>query len=196
MATTNLISQSLGDILTQSGNGTPDHTAPRGSIYTNQDTGVQYMNMTGAAVWTELVLSAFGELYLTTTNTLSPSTTGYTELTTNMSLRSSNGVSLSSGRLVVNSGFAGKYGVLLNATVQRNATTTTYTMGVSKNTATPAAGQIQRGSVDTTRTVHNINVYTTVDLAANDSISAVIQAGATGNVNVLYLNLFMWRKGA
>ena len=40
MSTTNLISKSLGNVLTQSGNGTPDHASPAGSLYSDKDRSV------------------------------------------------------------------------------------------------------------------------------------------------------------
>ena len=42
MATTNLNTQSIGDILIESGNGSPDHISPIGSYYTNEDSGTIY----------------------------------------------------------------------------------------------------------------------------------------------------------
>lgn len=51
MATTNLVSKTLGGILQQTGNGTPDHTSPIGSQYTDQDTGSFYINTDGATAW-------------------------------------------------------------------------------------------------------------------------------------------------
>ena len=51
MATTNLLSQSLGDILVETGNGTPNHTSPSGAVYTDQDTGFQYLNLDGSTTY-------------------------------------------------------------------------------------------------------------------------------------------------
>ena len=54
MATTNLINISIGDILYQSGNGTPDHDAPIGSRYVDNDTGIQYRAKGGSPFeWTK-----------------------------------------------------------------------------------------------------------------------------------------------
>ena len=60
MATTNLTSKSIGDILAQTGNGTPDHTAPKGSIYSDLDTGSVHTNLTGANIWTIMVGVVYG----------------------------------------------------------------------------------------------------------------------------------------
>lgn len=55
MATTNLVSQSYGDVLLESGSGTPDHTSPKGSIYVDIDAPTIYKNVDGATDW-ELIL--------------------------------------------------------------------------------------------------------------------------------------------
>ena len=76
MATTNLISKSLGNVLTQSGNGTPDHASPAGSLYSDKDSGVLYQNSNGSTSWFPLQTVAYGEGYYqanttsTTTSTL------------------------------------------------------------------------------------------------------------------------------
>ncbi len=71
MATTNLISQSMGDILVETGNGTPDHTSPRGSTYVDQDTGIIYTNTDGAVNWVDYNTFTYANMWLTgnTTNT-------------------------------------------------------------------------------------------------------------------------------
>lgn len=51
MATTNLISISYGDLKIQHGNGTPDHSAEKGTIYTDLDSGKQYGNIDGSTSW-------------------------------------------------------------------------------------------------------------------------------------------------
>ena len=53
MATTNLITKTVGEILIQNGNGTPNHTAPLGSTYVDKDTGLNYINNNGATGWDE-----------------------------------------------------------------------------------------------------------------------------------------------
>ena len=63
MATTNLISKSLGDILLESGNGSPDHTSPKGSLYVDQDTAKVYQNTDGATNWQSYQTVAYGEFY-------------------------------------------------------------------------------------------------------------------------------------
>jgi len=195
MATTNLVEQSLGDMFLQHGNGTPDHTAPKGSLYSNLNTGIRYINMIGTNVWSDLVLAAYGELYLSSTLVVSPSTNGYTALTTNMILRNNSGISLSSGSMSINTGYSGTYGMLLSMTLSRNAVSTTYTGGISIDSAAPTLGFTGGTSVDATRLTSNLSVYGTVVLTPGTTITTALQAGVAGNVNVLYNNLILWRKG-
>lgn len=56
MATTNLKSNSIGDIKDQIGNGIPDHVAKIGSYYTDLDTGEKYTNVDGNTRW-DLILT-------------------------------------------------------------------------------------------------------------------------------------------
>ena len=79
MATTNLQTQSLGNILVESGDGTPNHTSPKGSYYTNITTGSIFINNTGDSTgWEMLNKVAWGEMYIqsNTTNTTTTSPTG------------------------------------------------------------------------------------------------------------------------
>ena len=85
MPTTNLQTQSLGNILVESGNGTPDHTSPKGSYYTNITTGSLFINSDGTSLgWEMLNKVSWGEMYIqsnttnTTTTTNWVSTTGLT----------------------------------------------------------------------------------------------------------------------
>jgi hypothetical protein len=193
MATTNLISRTLGDILIETGNGTPTHASPKGTMYTDQDSGIKYINLNSSTTWSDMTIVSFGEKYRTATSTLSPSTTGWTELTTNLSLRNSSGITLSGGRLVVGAGLAGKYSIFTSVTFQYNAVSTLYTAGVLVNQAAPATGRTSSTSVSTTRNTGNCSVLTSATLAVNDTISIGVQAGLAGNVNILYQNVLIWR---
>ena len=51
MATTNLSNLYSGDICIQTGNGVPNHTAPKYSMYTDLNTGIVHQNTTGVALW-------------------------------------------------------------------------------------------------------------------------------------------------
>jgi len=51
MATTNLVSQSYGDVLLECGSGSPDHTSPKGSLYMDLDVPEFYNNRDGTTTW-------------------------------------------------------------------------------------------------------------------------------------------------
>ena len=53
MASFNIRSLSVGDVTIQSGNGTPNHIAARGSIYIDINTAIEYINKNGVAEWAE-----------------------------------------------------------------------------------------------------------------------------------------------
>ena len=55
MASINIRSISVGDVTIQSGNGTPDHIAVKGSIYIDMSTAIEYINKDGIATWAEFL---------------------------------------------------------------------------------------------------------------------------------------------
>ena len=60
MATTGLVSTPFGDSLLECGTGTPDHTSPVASIYTDIAGKIAYMNLDGATSWGKLSESDAG----------------------------------------------------------------------------------------------------------------------------------------
>ena len=60
MATTNLKTITVGGVHMQSGNGTPNHPSPLGSIYIDLDTGLAYNNDDGAMSWEDTGIPADG----------------------------------------------------------------------------------------------------------------------------------------
>ena len=78
MATTNLITKTIGDLTIQHGNGTPDHDASIGSLYLDKDTGIWNSNNDGLNGWNFDVIapsgdsSEYGEVHMqsNTTNTI------------------------------------------------------------------------------------------------------------------------------
>lgn len=194
MPTTNLSSQSLGDVLVQSGNGSPDHASAIGSLYTNKDTASVFTNVDGTGTgWEQLQRSGFGELTMTATTTVSPSTSAFTAVTSNISLGNANAFTLSTGKLSLSTGRAGKYGCLMTCTIARNAVTTTYEIGITKNGVAPTGGQFQGASVDTTHTVDNVSVFVYLDLVATDTLGLAIKAAGAGNVNITKFALVAYR---
>lgn len=193
MATINLQSISLGDILLQSGTGVPDHVAVLGSVYTDDSTGTVWTNQDASSGWTALYKTGWAEIYTTATVTLNPSTSTFTSVTSNMAFRGGNGFSYSGGVLTLQTGRAGTYCLITTMSLQRNAATTFYDIGTYINTTVPAQGEFHRSSVDTTRTYTNIISKAYKTLAAGDTIGPCIKAGATGNVNIIECNCIAWR---
>lgn len=59
MASNNIRSISVGDVTIQSGNGSPDHIAVKGSIYIDMLTAIEYINKDGIAMWVEFLDSTY-----------------------------------------------------------------------------------------------------------------------------------------
>jgi hypothetical protein len=55
MASNNIRSISVGDVTIQSGNGSPNHIAIKGSIYIDMLTAIEYINKDGIATWAEFL---------------------------------------------------------------------------------------------------------------------------------------------
>ena len=69
MATSNLISKSLGSILNQSGNGVPNHTSSQGSTYVDQTTSILYVNTDGGTTWVDYNKVSYGNMSVTSNAT-------------------------------------------------------------------------------------------------------------------------------
>jgi hypothetical protein len=64
MATTNLVTKTVGKVLIQNGNGNPNHTSPLGSLYIDRDDGKLYKNADGATTWASASGSLDGAISL------------------------------------------------------------------------------------------------------------------------------------
>lgn len=74
MATSNLVTKSLGSVEFGSGSGLPDHIAPKGSYYINTDTNRIYVNLTGLGNgWSSISKNQNAEIYIEN-NTLTTTT--------------------------------------------------------------------------------------------------------------------------
>jgi len=149
MATTNLNSQSLGDVLVESGNGTPNHSSPVGSFYTNIDTGSIFINNNGSTNgWSPMNRVVWGEIYCQDNTTNTAGTTSWATLSgLTWNFYGGNGVTASNmgsyfgnGKLIVQK--SGTYNVLATGSVQVQNSTAAYTfyLGVSKNGVDPVNG--------------------------------------------------------
>lgn len=193
MATTNLISKSLGDILTQSGNGSPDHTAPSGSLYVDEDTGSLYINKNGVTAWEVLQTVSYGEGYYqdnAATTTISAANT-WTSVGNTLTSGNNNGFSVSTNTLVLDAGRTGTYQISANVTIQRVAGSPQFEVGVSRNNASPIASAYNGASVNSTFTTANITVNFHVVLNGGDNIKlAVRNLSGTNNVIIKHAQLF------
>jgi len=198
MPTSNLRSKTLGDILIQSGQGTPDHIASKGSFYTNETTGIIHSNLDGISGWTSLNTVSFGDMYIlanatqttiSSTNVWVP-TTGLT-----WTAGSNNGFLVSGGKLVTGTGRGGRYEIFCNATLAVVGTGN-YEVGVSKNGATPVSGAYNGCSVLSTVPTAGITISASVSLVAGDTVElAVRNVLNTNNIIVKHASIFLTRIG-
>jgi hypothetical protein len=209
MATTNLQSQSLGDILVESGTGTPDHTSPRGSYYTNVSTGTLFINSTGTSSgWETLNKVAWGEMYIqdnvTTTAVTTLSWVSLTGLT--WVFCCGNGTEMStSGRLKIKSNKGGTYLVNATGTIQTQGVASAFTffLGVSKNNADPANGFWQGCMLDGNLSATAANeddktlmINNAISLAVNDTLEIKVRTDSvTPDLRLESGNIFVYRIG-
>jgi hypothetical protein len=196
MATTNLISKSLGDILTESGNGTPDHTSPRGSLYVDIDSGRLYQNMDGSTLWTSFSTVAYGHGYYqdnATTTTIGGTNT-WTAVGNNLTEGDSVGFSASTDTLVVIDGYGGEYEINGEVTIDFVTGTNGYEVGVSINGVNPAGGTYNGATIDTTIETQTIGFEAKVTLSDGDTIELAIRnITSANNVVVKHAQLFIRR---
>jgi hypothetical protein len=199
MATTNLISKSLGDVLTESGNGTPDHTSPLGSLYTDKDTGKLWRNTDGATSWEVLTTVAYGEAYFqdnanTTTITGSTWTDGNYVFTASTFVV---GFSADTTTLTLLNGYDGDYEIKGNITLSEVAGSADYEVGLSINGAEPSAGSYGGTYLDaTTYSIQHVGFQTTKSLTGGTTLSLDVRnLTNTNNVDILHGQLFARRVG-
>lgn len=201
MATTNLTSSSLGQVLVQSGNGTPDHVAPTGTLYYNLDNNMLWVNETGVANgWSIQVPVIYGELDIDTNTTLSTpsgletffSLSGLTWVNYNNNLK---GFTKSGNKLVLNSGCTGTYRIIGSLGVLYNATVNNYKIGISINGATPALNAQSSTNTLTTKTSGHGTVIIDRVLNAGDTVELTVAPtiSGTGTFYVRDANLIIYR---
>lgn len=186
MATTDLSSKSLGDVLLQSGIGTPDHVAPKGSMYTDKNTGKLYQNFDGSTVWRSFTTVAYGEGFYqaNTTQTTISNTTNFFTAGINFTAGDNLGVTTSTDRLTIDAEYGGLYEVTCSATVAYVATTSNFELGVSINTNAPANGAYSADFVNATYTRANVNVKFIQSLNSGDYLRIAIR-NTTGASNLI-----------
>lgn len=193
MPTTNLITKSLGSVELSSGNGSPDHSAPKGTLYTDASTGTPWINSSGTASgWEPLLKPGYAEVFLNangvaTTISATNSWVDPNTLTWNSSGFLNGFTRTGTSSLVVSTNKGGKYMIIFNGTIGAiaGATTQTYELGISYNGATPSNGLVQSATLQVLspadyRTV-NVNGY--LDLNDGDTIGPRIRC-TTNNTNI------------
>lgn len=198
MATTNLISKSLGDILTESGNGSPDHTSPKGSLYSDKDSGVIYQNLDGSTSWAALNTVAYGEGYYqdNTNATTISSTNAWVSVGNTFTEGEVLGFNVSGDTMTLLSGYDGKYEIRADATISYVAGTNNYELGVSVDGVNPANGTYGGALVDVTYTRQHIGVCFVGDFSGGTTFElAVRNLTNTDNIIIRHAQLFARRLG-
>jgi len=189
MATSNLISKSLGGILQESGNGSPDHISPMGSLYVNQDNAVLYVNNDGHLSWQDVNKNSYSNMYVTgNTTAITPvvTNTRYSLSGATWSGSSSDGITFSGGNdvLVVNTGRAGKYLAVANGRINRQTANAVYQVGISKNGQNPENGFFHDCSTSATETTSVVSVVGMFNLSDGDTMQLSARNITTTN-NIL-----------
>lgn len=177
MATTDLSSKSLGDVYLQSGIGTPDHTAPKGSLYTNKSTGVLYINSSGTAAWLPMSTAAYAEGFYqdNTIATAIAAANTWTAVANNFTLGNSIGFSANTNTIVLIAGYEGNYQVRGDVTISYVAGTNNYEVGLSVDGANPEAGTYGGSLVNVTFTRQHIGFETVVSLTDGATLSLAVR---------------------
>ena len=199
MATTNLITKSLGDVVTQSGNGEPDHVAPLGSVYSDKDTGTVWKNIDSSTGWEKLQTVAYGEAYVqnnTTTATSIGTSNTWTASGVNLTEGIVKGFSGGTQNLTLLDGYDGDYEVKLDATLTRIAGTPNYEVGISVNSADPTSGTYNGCYLDATQLTQHIGVQSIISLTGGTTLSIDIRnLTDTSNVYLEHAQLFARKVG-
>jgi hypothetical protein len=199
MATTNLISKSLGDVLTESGNGTPDHTSPLGSLYSDKDTGNLWRNLAGTTTWELLSTVAYGMAYYQdngTATTISSAYPNWTAVGNSFTEGLTVGFSASTSTLVVEGGYDGDYEVIGHVTIEETAGAQNYEVGLSVNSADPVDGTFGGAYVNTTQTTQHIGFNTLVSLVGTDTLNIDVRPlSGTPNVTIKHAQLLVRKVG-
>ena len=189
MATTNLISKSLGGVLQESGEGSPNHISPLGSTYVDRNTAVLYVNTDGGSSWSDTNKISYGNMYVTSNTTaVTPvvTNTWYSLSGATWTGSSNNGITFSAGTdvLVLNNGRDGKYLIIGNGRINRQTANALYQIGISKNNETPDNGYYHNSSTSANETTSSITVIGMLNLVGGDTVQLTARNITTTN-NIL-----------
>lgn len=187
MATTNLISRTLGTLLFQSGNGTPDHASHAGSLYTNIDTGICYINrsIVSGTIWYEQHKTQWrGGMILSKIQDVTLPGAGWVQLAPTGNFIQAGGFPKHDGitldAATLNVANAGTYLIYMSISIRTaTAQSGVYQAGISINATTPANGDIIQNWADTlTFKDMQFSVSTIKSLSVNDKISIALNTGS------------------
>jgi hypothetical protein len=201
MATSNLITKSIGSSELQSGLGTPDHVSPIGSLYVDTSTGALYQSKSGtASQWEAFQTAGYAEATYVgnTTATTIASANTWVIVGNTFTQGTSLGFSVSTNSLVVGPGFNGFYRVEGNMTIVYQAgTTVDIEGGVSINDANPSGGEYNGATVTaTTLTTQNITSSFEAFLNAGDTLKlAVRNLTSASNILIRHGQIHVYRIG-
>lgn len=198
MSTTNLISKSLGDILTESGNGTPDHISPLGSLYSDKDTGNVWRNINSTTTWELLSTVAYGEGFYqnNTTDTTISTQNVWASVGNTFNEGYMIGFSNSGDTLALIDGYDGDYEIRGNVTISYSVGVANYEVGLSVNGADPVAGTYGGAYIDSTQTRQHIGFQTIVSLSGGTTLSLDVRnLDSTSNLDIRHAQLLARKIG-
>ena len=197
MATTNLISKSLGDVLTESGNGTPDHSSPLGSLYTDKDSGKVWVNI-GGTLWEVLSTVAYGEAYVqgNTSPTTISDATAWTASGINLTEGVVKGFSGGTQHLTLLNGYGGDYEVKMDVTLTNVTNSGNFEVGISINDGDPINGGYGGTWLDTTAVTQHVGIQSFISLSGGTTLSIdVRKLVGTDNVILEHAQIFARKVG-
>lgn len=200
MATSRLITKSLGSSQLESGSGEPDHNSPIGSLYVDTSTGILYQNKSGTNQWEAFQTAGYVEATYTgntSATTISAANT-WTAVANDFTLGTSLGFSVSTNSVVLSSGRSGYYRVEGNMTVVYQAgTSNDVEGGISINDANPVSGSYNGATITvTTLQTANITISFEEFLNAGDTLKlSVRNLTAANNILVRHGQIHAYRIG-
>lgn len=198
MATNKLVKKTLGNILVQSGEGSPDHFSTNGTLYTDILSGILYQYKND---WIPLEVVGYGEYGFQDNTTSINMTTSWTKV--NNILRPSsieNGISLSGSSDKIEILRDGNYLIKASMTItSTDADDNIIRVGIAHNnlaTDIHSTGFIyQKNSTDQKQMTH-IGIFGLIkNVIKNDTISFIIKSEtASAIVIAKHATIFIKRK--
>lgn len=206
MATTNLISKSLGGVLTESGNGIPNHISPKGSTYVDQDSGIKYINTNGVSQWRSINNVVYAKNTLTgntseingvSTGLWYPLETNFATGTIPWSASTTYGITYTATTNQFIIDYGGQYGIGMNATFDRvSLNDTRFRMGVAIDSIIQTNRDTALCSINSSETKATTSLYNVYNLSGNTTVEMVVSnTTSTTNILVSEANITITRIG-